>query len=792
METQYGPVASTQSRVSLVGSDTFVVPGSGITDDYVTDRRRRGKIERKSLVMISNKDKMPVSGYARQYCDKDKQSYYYKVREHIPQLYDTRGGQPEGKIVPDRLFQTLVQASQTPINGNFMRIVGRSQAEDPRGRFNPADYMTSATTGLSEGFKPQKSVNTGEKTFFGQPVDPPAQGQDPSKPSGQDPGDIPPPRGGPSGGDDDDDGNSGGGGGYLGLDDDVDSSVEWLTEFIETSVYNTPMSSRRSSVESIDSFSTGASTNSYTSDDDGAYDDDDVPSMSSGDDVYAGDLQLPPEMREIAKETPVDDFKTTAIVRRSTRNRNQVYTSLNENDMANQSGSVIGPDYSTIYRPAEKQEPVNLYPRIDGPSSARPRINPRRNSESYMLDDHPGNVFQNDRKPPPPPPSGGPSGGASGMQMVQFASSGGSSGESGPSGSSGNSVSQEQMRQFAKMFAEEFSPPVKVLVDKMTQTGEVSKEDVKNIQRYWYSSVTDAWNAIGENSAVKFFKAVNGMRGALNGMLFVAKSLGVSYVLYNAYQGGKKVMEFAGDTYQGAVKFAGDASFYMSGYRPKPVPLEPRKVRGMLTIGSEESLDSQLSKLMQYFPGRIKVEDLLQLDDEDQKELEKRPWWAYSIGGYGHPGVPSMFTMNQQIIDEGLLRQRGLTRPDPRLERFLANQMARDSGTARARISAEMGSGTSAYNPSKLNAGIIAGMMVAGYMGPQLVRKLIRKFQISAGQQLPSMKQTMDLEEQSEEIENKLILKRPQRKRKVIYDSLNETSMSKKSGMEKEYSDKGV
>ena len=440
METVYGSVAPASSSVTLVGSDQFVSPPAGLVDDYITDRRRRGKIERKSESFKSVKDKMAVSGYARQYCDKDKQSYYYKVREHIPQLYDTRNGQPPGKIVPERLFDSLVKANQTPINGNFMRIVGRSQAEDPRGRFNPADYMTSATTGQSEGFGMQKPVDRGVKTIFGQDIQPPAKGMDPSKPSGPDPGDLPPSSGGPSAGDDDDDDDDDGGDSGPGL---MDRLSVWYNRFRN-------LMSR------------------------------------SGTKTEIGSLEAPPEMVQVASQAPVEQFQPMPL-RRSGRERNQIYSNLGEDSMAENSGSVVRSDYTRNYNPQDRVDALMERQKELGFPMKKMDTGTKRQAPESRI-----------------------------MTMNDLNRDGGGS----------NTMTIPSFNDVANSL-----PGVRdAILD-----GTISAENLEQIQKDWIKNINSAIESITESNIGRFIRALNNLRNIIKFMVTAAAMLGAGRVVYNTY-----------------------------------------------------------------------------------------------------------------------------------------------------------------------------------------------------------------------------------------------------------------
>lgn len=470
MESEYGPVESVKKRVSLVGNDMFVVPAAGIIDDYITDRRRRGKIEKKKQLLVSVKDGMSISGYAKQYCPKDRNTYYYKAKEHLPQLYDTRGGQPEGKMVPERIFDSVVKANETPVNNNYMRIVGRSQSEDPRGRFNPADYMTSATTGLSEGFGKQQPVNNGEKTMFGQPVSDPKQGLGSSR---DDPGDLPPPRGGPSGTDDDDD--SSGGGGKPGIFDYAGTWIDKISMIFE-----------RKSTEEDESYYTASEGSSS-----------DYGSMSSYSSTEFGSLDTLSEDMEVFRDAPIEQFETIRLTP-AEYNQMRVDAFLSrQRELDNMDpGQLVSQRSRQMFaRPNNDQGP-NIRTMADimgrdnetppGASStitltATPRLNPRR--------PEPGNVFQNDR------------------------------------------FSDDRLTQMEDRM-EQLDVQVSNIVNNVAETQQVNRNHLETVQTTWMTTINQYMAAVANNQYGTALLLLNKLRQIVGTVVWISTLAGGIYGTY--------------------------------------------------------------------------------------------------------------------------------------------------------------------------------------------------------------------------------------------------------------------
>jgi hypothetical protein len=131
MECVYGQVAPTPTKVLNPGSDAFFVPGSGAVLDFVQQRRQNnGRVEKKMLVKRDVSKDMNVTNYVRQVNEGEKNTYFYKLRRILPGLHDTRAGQPVGKILPQRAFKSVVQAGRMPVNGNYLRRVGKGTSEN--------------------------------------------------------------------------------------------------------------------------------------------------------------------------------------------------------------------------------------------------------------------------------------------------------------------------------------------------------------------------------------------------------------------------------------------------------------------------------------------------------------------------------------------------------------------------------------------------------------------------------------------------------------------------------------
>lgn len=153
MECVYGAVAPTTSQTLLPGSDGFFVPGSGQIIDYVQERRRNnGRMEKKGVVKYDYKRDMNVTNYVRQVNQDDKNTYFYKLVNILPGMHDTRGGQPTGKILPQRMFDSVVKAKKMPVNGNYLRRVGKGTSENNDLYRRP--YEPTSTEGLGELQKP--------------------------------------------------------------------------------------------------------------------------------------------------------------------------------------------------------------------------------------------------------------------------------------------------------------------------------------------------------------------------------------------------------------------------------------------------------------------------------------------------------------------------------------------------------------------------------------------------------------------------------------------------------------
>lgn len=149
MECQYGEVAPITSQVLNPGSDKYFVPGSGVVYDYVQMRRQNGgRMEKKSVVKKDVKKDMNVTNYVRQVNDGEKNTYFYKLRRVLPGLHDTRAGQPVGKILPGRSFQSVVGAAKMPVNGNYLRRVGKGTSENNDLYRRP--YEPTSTVGMGE------------------------------------------------------------------------------------------------------------------------------------------------------------------------------------------------------------------------------------------------------------------------------------------------------------------------------------------------------------------------------------------------------------------------------------------------------------------------------------------------------------------------------------------------------------------------------------------------------------------------------------------------------------------
>lgn len=767
MEHQFGVVESVQSRTFDPGSDRFSTPAACLLDDYVTDRRRRGKIERKSLAVKPVKNKLTVSGYARQYCDKEKNTYYYKTLEHIPQIYDTRNGQPQGKIVPERLFQTLVQAGQTPINGNFMRITGRSQAEDPRVRFNPADYMTNATTGQSEGFAQQKPVDSGRRTIFGQDVVPPNSGQDPSKPSGSNPGVPPLPPGGPSGSnddvDDDDDDTSSGGGGKTGLFDTVSKWYVTLKEQLGQRMqtpnqgavvpYEPPPSTEGALVPYEPKPSTDGALVPYTA-------------------PRQGTVSLTPELQDLVRQTPVEQFAPTPTLRRSGRSRNTLYPDLNENNMAVQAFSVTGDDYGMNYRPSGS-----------GPAIPAPRINPRNPDIRYMLDDHPSvmpntkNNGDDDDNMPLNMLSGklkeaDDNTPLAKLQVDKYQSS------------RGNYLTEEQLQMYMEKFSAEFTDEMKQIVKNIKNKGEVDAEDVAKIQNTWYSGVRQVGKSIKNNNVVAFFAGINTMRNAFNGMVFIGQLVGLSGLSYLVYRGYTNARDTATEAFGTARDFTENMALYISGKRPPKYRISRNDARKMIDSSeSEQTVLKQIEELGMLFGEGIDLNDVLSVDDIDRMD----PAWTMNTRAYGQPGADANMALGSELVRQGKLKQEGWGELTPQDVQYLKSKMASDPNMARRNIA------NNTRGSDAQNAAIIAGVAAALYMGPAIYRRLARKFMRSAGQPLPDLPRTSNLADQSRNIQNVAESSRSSgRKRKQIYASLNEREMSQKAGKQKMYTEDGI
>jgi hypothetical protein len=145
-----------------------VVPPSGEIVDYVQRRRMRGKIEKKSTVSTFADAKKPINitQYARQVNDGDKNTYYYKLNTIVPKLYQTRGGQPNGKVLADLTFEGLVK--NVPANGAGFRKLQAAELENP-GRYIPPQAST-------ESAKLVNDTKTRLRQFFNQPVETPEEG----------------------------------------------------------------------------------------------------------------------------------------------------------------------------------------------------------------------------------------------------------------------------------------------------------------------------------------------------------------------------------------------------------------------------------------------------------------------------------------------------------------------------------------------------------------------------------------------------------------------------------------
>lgn len=149
MECQYGKVAPTTSEVLNPGSDKYFVPGSGIVYDYVQMRRQMGgRMEKKSVMKKDYKKDLNVTNFVRQVNEGEKNTYFYKLRRVLPGLHDTRAGQPVGKILPGRSFQSVVGAAKMPVNGNYLRRVGRGTSENNDLFRRP--YEPTSTAGMGE------------------------------------------------------------------------------------------------------------------------------------------------------------------------------------------------------------------------------------------------------------------------------------------------------------------------------------------------------------------------------------------------------------------------------------------------------------------------------------------------------------------------------------------------------------------------------------------------------------------------------------------------------------------